>query len=70
MIVDLGCVQECRKKVRDFAVCRKKSSALGTANCILQKTSNSSQSTGAQHSIQLLVTGLNFQRNCMKGKMQ
>ena len=70
MIVDLGCVQECKRKVRDFAVCSKKFFALGIANCILQKISNSFQSTEAQHSTQLLVTGLNFQQNCMKGKTQ
>lgn len=52
MIVDLGCVQECKRKVRDFAVCSKKFFALGIANCILQKISNSFQSTGAQHSTQ------------------
>lgn len=54
VFVNLGRVQELRKEVRHFHF------PFGVGNCILQKIPNSSQSTAAKYSTQLLATGLNF----------
>lgn len=65
----LGAVYTRTQKSQFYALYRKIYFHFGFAYFILQKISNSLQSTAAGHLVQLLATGLDFQEKCKKGKI-